>query len=167
MSETASLSEVQHEIDDWVWLKQIYGLEAGSAAVQEIGRINFRPGRVIQWPSTVHTRLDPVHLKDKTKPGVLRLLATYLVDPNIRIISTANVPPQRVDWTQEMQDLGPKHYDEVKKFPPYLIDRVLNRKDGFPFLLEDAENYAKEIWLECLQFREYQSVAFTSHVLEL
>lgn len=35
---------------------------------------------------------------DETKPGHRRFIALWLVDPNRRIISTANVPPQQQDW---------------------------------------------------------------------
>jgi len=41
-------------------------------------------------------------LKDKTKPGHRRFIALWLVDPSQRIISTANVPPQRFDWWAEV-----------------------------------------------------------------
>jgi hypothetical protein len=37
-------------------------------------------------------------LKDPTKPGHRRFIALWLVDPYQRIISTANVPPQQMDW---------------------------------------------------------------------
>lgn len=37
-------------------------------------------------------------LEDPTKPGHRRFIALWLVDPTKRIISTANVPPQQLDW---------------------------------------------------------------------
>ena len=43
-------------------------------------------------------RVSGFKLDDPTKPGHRRFLAVWLVDPNLRIISTANVPPQRQDW---------------------------------------------------------------------
>jgi hypothetical protein len=43
-------------------------------------------------------RVSPFHLKDPTKPGHRRFIALWLVDPTQRIISTANVPPQQLDW---------------------------------------------------------------------
>jgi hypothetical protein len=45
--------------------------------------------------------VSPFRLVDPTKPGHRRFIALWLVDPNIRIISTANVPPQQQDWWVE------------------------------------------------------------------
>jgi hypothetical protein len=40
-------------------------------------------------------------LQDRTKPGHRRFIALWLVNPLRRIISTANVPPQQLDWWSE------------------------------------------------------------------
>ena len=48
-----------------------------------------------------HHRVSPFRLKDHSKPGHIRFLTLWLVDPHQRIISTANVPPQRLDWWVE------------------------------------------------------------------
>ncbi len=45
--------------------------------------------------------MSPFRLKDPSKPGHRRFIALWLVDPHQRIISTANVPPQRLDWWVE------------------------------------------------------------------
>lgn len=45
--------------------------------------------------------MSQVRLKDRTKPGHRRFVALWLVDPHQRIVSTANVPPQRLDWWAE------------------------------------------------------------------
>lgn len=42
--------------------------------------------------------MSPFRLADPTKPGHRRFIALWLVDPHNRILSTANVPPQRQDW---------------------------------------------------------------------
>jgi hypothetical protein len=46
-------------------------------------------------------RVSPFRLADPSKPGHRRFIALWLVDPHKRIISTANVPPQRLDWCAE------------------------------------------------------------------
>jgi len=52
----------------------------------------------------------------------------FLVDPHIRILSTANVPPQRLDWWAE----------EVRKIQPFsglpveLFDRIMEGVEEFP-----------------------------------
>lgn len=43
-------------------------------------------------------RVSPFRLADPTKPGHRRFIALWLVDPHNRILSAANVTPQRQDW---------------------------------------------------------------------
>ena len=50
---------------------------------------------------TSQHRVSSLQLVDPTKPGHRRFIALWLVDPTRRIISTANVPPQRLDWYME------------------------------------------------------------------
>lgn len=45
--------------------------------------------------------MSPFKLQDPTKPGHRRFIALWLVDPHQRIVSTANVPPQQLDWWAE------------------------------------------------------------------
>ena len=166
MAEIEGVGDIQHEIDDTVWLKQIFGLNNGDPAVQNVGSIHLKHGRLVSYPSTVQCRIGPFELKDKTKKGHATALAIYLVDPNIRIISTANVPPQRIDWTREMEDLGP-HRDELRSFPEYLYNRLLNRRDNFPFKKSEAEKMCVDAWDELVDFYKYQDVAFRSHTIEI
>jgi len=49
-------------------------------------------------PQNSQHRVSPFHLEDPSKPGHRRFIALWLVDPTKRIISTANVPPQQMDW---------------------------------------------------------------------
>jgi hypothetical protein len=54
-------------------------------------------GRDVDVSDSQH-KVSPFALVDPTKPGHRRFIALWLVDPNKRIISTANVPPQQQDW---------------------------------------------------------------------
>jgi hypothetical protein len=65
-------------------------------------------------------------LVDPTKPGHRRSIALWLVDPNLRIISTANVPPQQRDWWAEAT-LGftPEMREEAfSKLPPDILSLI-------------------------------------------
>lgn len=42
--------------------------------------------------------VSPFRLEDPTKPGHRRFIALWLIDPHVRVVSTANVPPQQKDW---------------------------------------------------------------------
>ncbi|KAL5610871.1 hypothetical protein FOBRF1_006988 [Fusarium oxysporum] len=45
--------------------------------------------------------------QDPTRPGHRRFIALWLVDPHRRIVSTANVPPQKRDWWSHKASLEP------------------------------------------------------------
>lgn len=80
-----------------LWLPHIFGCE-DETKCQVIGDVVCRDGRLLTFPNTLQHRVYPFELENKTKPGHRKILALFLVDPNIRIISTAHVPSQRRDW---------------------------------------------------------------------
>ncbi|KAJ4292425.1 hypothetical protein N0V90_009087 [Kalmusia sp. IMI 367209] len=82
------------------WLEQIWGTALGIGAVclQNYGSVDTLQGRLLAFPNVFQHRVSPFSLIDKTKPGHRRFIALWLVDPHLRIISTANVPPQQQDW---------------------------------------------------------------------
>jgi len=96
------------------------------------------------------------------------MLKLLLVDPNIRIISTANVPPQRLDWKDDCSGtpnaaLGnlsiAKDREKIKK-PP-------DQNKGFPFTMEDAREFLQGINEERKAFNRYQNVAFHSRYVSI
>src|ERR1051325_10731180 len=69
-------------------------------------------------------RVSPFKLIDPTKPGHRRFIALWLVDPTKRIISTANVPPQQMNWYVDSL-LGSNDRargEALSKLPPELIN---------------------------------------------
>ncbi|KAK4224486.1 hypothetical protein QBC38DRAFT_511743 [Podospora fimiseda] len=91
--------------DCWRPYEQLYGTPLGTGeggtTVQNFGSVETREGRLLAFPNVFHHRVSPFRLEDPTKPGHRRFIALWLVDPHQRIISTANVPPQRLDWWTE------------------------------------------------------------------
>ncbi|KAL2802072.1 hypothetical protein BJX63DRAFT_415975 [Aspergillus granulosus] len=85
-----------HKIDPWIGA--VYGCEDHGPRVQEIVSVQCRQGRLLTFPNIFQHRVMPFSLVDRTKPGYRKILALFLVDPNITVISTANVPVQRADW---------------------------------------------------------------------
>lgn len=77
-------------------------------------------------------RVSPIKLIDSTKPGHRRFIALWLVDPNRRIISTANVPPQQRSWwlgailgsTPESRNAA------MSKIPPEIISLIDEKRKG-------------------------------------
>ena len=69
-------------------------------------------------------RVSPFKLIDPTKPGHRRFIALWLVDPTKRIISTANFPPQQMNWYVDSL-LGSNNRargEALSKLPPELIN---------------------------------------------
>lgn len=161
--ETAGLAEVEHEPNDFVWLRQVFGLENGQPAVQITGATACKVGRTVMFPSTVQRRLTRCELKDKSKPGNVRMLVFYLVDPNIRIISTGNIPPQRLDWTL---DTDPEEHD-LKDALTKLVLGTRNEKGNLPMTFDEARATRIHLLEELLEFMKYQHVAFESNIIQL
>ncbi|KAJ5335048.1 hypothetical protein N7452_007451 [Penicillium brevicompactum] len=163
MVETASLTEVDHEPNDFIWLRQVFGLENNEPAIQAPGSIRAMPGRCIMYPSTIQHKFTRFELKDKTKPGFARALVFLLVDPNIRIISTANIPPQRLDWTMDV----PEHGNELKEAMAKLALDNRNSKGHMPMTLDEALEHRAKVLQGIIEFARYQGVAFESNLLML
>lgn len=125
--------------------------------VQVIGSIDTREGRVLTWPNILQHQVQPFKLADPTKPGRRRILALFLVDPNIRIISTANVPCQRRDWwskTVRAERGG------ISGLPIELQDAVFDAVDGFPITLDEAKRLRGELMKERKRFVVAHGEAF-------
>lgn len=165
ITESTSLAEVEREGEDTIWMQQVFGKDIGDPAVQESGRIQCIPGRTIMFPSTAQHRLELIELLDKNKPGAFKTMSFFLVDPNIRIISTANVPPQRLDWAfdeadaNEMQGLN----ESLDKLSMGFKDRRL----GLPFSMTEARRLHEKAFNELIEFTKYTSVAFDSNLISI
>lgn len=92
------------------------------------------------------------------------------MDPNIRIISTANVPPQRRDWWADaiLHDFGgAKPGKTFGKLSQELRDQVFDGVEDFPIGMDEA----KEIRLRLMEERKrYVAVSqnnFESNVFSL
>jgi len=122
----------------------------------------------LTFPNILQHRVQPFKLADPTKPGHRKILALFLVDPGIRIISTANVPPQQRDWWSEsvVKDFA-KSGKALGKLSPELKDKVFESVDDFPISMEEA----KEIRLRLMEERKKYVVqnvrAFESHEFSL
>jgi Protein of unknown function (DUF4246) len=66
--------------------------------VQEVGSVVCKEGRLLTFPNTLQHRVLPFALADPSTWGHCKILALFLVDPNLHVIPTSSVPPQRQDW---------------------------------------------------------------------
>jgi hypothetical protein len=115
--------------------------------VQQIGDILTKEGRLITSPNIFQHRVLPSSLSDKTKPGHRKILALFLVDPHITIISSAHVYCQQKDWW--MEELREQHV--FPKIPVEIVQDVVDKVDEFPIGMDEA----KSLRLELMNERKY------------
>jgi hypothetical protein len=85
-----------------------------------------------------------------------------LVDPGIRIISTANVPPQQKDWWSNELEGKMTSGKALGKLSPELRKMVFDDVDDFPISLEEA----KEVRLVLMEERKAYGATHTSTAFE-
>ena len=115
-------------------LESYLGIENETAAVQDLGSVLTRPGRLLAFPNVLQHRVGSFALRDPTKPGHRKILAMFLVDPHRRVLSTANVPPQRKDWWSEHVHDTPA----LARLPNELFSHVIDLVDSFPWSWDQA-----------------------------
>ncbi|KAL1664561.1 hypothetical protein GGF50DRAFT_114974 [Schizophyllum commune] len=118
-----------HSKDDHVCMETLYGIEDGEPCVQEVGSVIMKVGRCIAFPNIYQHKMSPLKLEDPTKAGSCKILTLFLVDPNRRIPSATDVPPQQADAVREVL-LNAGRGSLLAKLPPELIDVIVERVDG-------------------------------------
>ncbi|OQE21849.1 hypothetical protein PENSTE_c011G01232 [Penicillium steckii] len=85
---------------DLKYMGKLFGYQniRSHPAWQQLGEVKMSPGRLISFPNSFQCRMSPLQLRDNTKAGHCRFLTISVVDPNYRLCSTRNVPPQQSDW---------------------------------------------------------------------
>lgn len=143
--ETRTLNYKQWEQNDSESVEVIYGVDDHGAAIQDVGRILTREGRMLAFPNVLQHRVGSFELVNKTKPGHRKIVAFFLVDPYIRTLSTANVPPQQKDWWAEVIASDD---NKVSQLPTEVFQHVVDDVEDFPISLEDAKRIREELMSE-------------------
>jgi Protein of unknown function (DUF4246) len=130
------------------WLSEVFGCEQEGPSVQHIGDVVAKEGRLLTFPNIFQHRVAPFGLVDKTKPGYRKILALFLVDPHIRIISTANVPCQQKEWwEQELRAKG-----VFGKLPNEMQNEIMDHVEEFPISMDEAKQLRIELMEERKSF---------------
>jgi hypothetical protein len=132
--------------EEWLWA--VFGLGAQDATIQVLGSVFSKQGRLLTFPNSLQHCVKPFSLADPTKPGHRKILALFLVDPNTRIISTANVPAQRRDWWER---IVPWH-NVLGRLPAELQIQVASQIDDFPLSMDEAKKLRLELMSERTEF---------------
>lgn len=89
------LTQLGYEQNDIYSIERTVAIRADDQDnnLQNIGLVLTRQGRAVFFPNLYQHRVEPFRLADRSRPGHRKILALFLVDPTIPVISTANVPP--------------------------------------------------------------------------
>ncbi|TFK71012.1 hypothetical protein BDN72DRAFT_870138 [Pluteus cervinus] len=152
---------------DHRWLPGIFGCENEKPCIQEIGSIETRQGRLITFPNIFQHQVQPFKLADPTKPGHRKIIALFLVDPTIKIISTANVPCQQKDWWKQ-EICNSEEPTRISKLPIELRGLIFDWVEDFPLSMDEAKELRLELMAERSKFKIAQhDVMFASEEFSL
>ncbi|KAG6848056.1 hypothetical protein H0H93_003797, partial [Arthromyces matolae] len=133
------------------WLPAVFGCDPEGYNTQDVGTVDTPEGRLLTWPNLLQHQVQPFRLADPTKPGHRKIVALFLVDPHIRIISTANVPPQQREWwstnIRQKQPLS-----NLTSLPLEVQNHIFESVDDFPISLEEAKALRAELMDERKRF---------------
>ncbi|TQV93510.1 WD40 repeat 2 [Cordyceps javanica] len=113
-----------------------------ASTLQDVGSVTTREGRAVFFPNLFLHRVDPFGLRDKTRPGHRKILALFLVDPEVPVISTANVPPQQRHWWP-----GEGYVRDRLRLPAEVGEMVLDQLD-FPYDEAEARRIREQLMAE-------------------
>jgi hypothetical protein len=93
-------------------------------------------GRAITYPNLYQHRLSPFHLLDGSKPGYRTTLQFQLVDPEIAVLSTTDIPPQPVSWAMDAL------LDSIdKRLPNELLLKIMQFALDGEYFVKDEEGW--------------------------
>ena len=137
-----------HEPIDYEHIEQLFSIENRGPAVQNLGSVLTKEGRLLVWPNVLLHRGDSFRLADASQPGHRKILALFLVDRHHRIPSTATVPPQQKDWRRKFVT----GLDRLDDLPPELLEKVFDEAGDFPITMEEARALRLELMKERSDF---------------
>ncbi|KAH7144578.1 hypothetical protein B0J13DRAFT_585273 [Dactylonectria estremocensis] len=135
--------DVGYQQDDHDSISRTYAIESRGDTLQNIGSVLTQADRMLFFPNVYQHHVSPFELADKTRPGHRKILAMFLIDPAVAIPSTANVPPQRLDWWT--QSALPTR--QAGRLPPEVTAMVLDNLD-FPISDKEAKKLREELMAE-------------------
>ncbi|WP_236242497.1 DUF4246 domain-containing protein [Streptomyces sp. CC228A] len=112
----AALDDPDYQQNDDNGMREVYGLEDEDALNQVLGSAATPAGRCLAFPNMLQHRVSPFRLADPTRPGHRKILAFFLVDPSVRIVSTSDVPPQ-----QPWSDTSTMTLEQAKEYREQLM----------------------------------------------
>ena len=125
-----------------------YGFGNGDSLSQRLGYVVAEKGKCIAFPNSYQHWVHPFRLADATKPGVRKILALFLVNPEIRVLSTSDVPPQQEEWAMGEVKKAP----EMEKLPAELFEIIAEYAKGGLISRETAREHRVKLMEERSRF---------------
>ncbi|MFE6701271.1 DUF4246 domain-containing protein [Streptomyces sp. NPDC057718] len=124
LSFRAALDDPRYEQNDDNGLREVYGLEDEEALNQTLGSASTPAGRCLAFPNVLQHRVGSFRLTDPTRPGHRKILAFFLVDPEKKIVSTSDVPPQQPGFaTSAMtREQAESYREELMRERKFFVD---------------------------------------------
>jgi hypothetical protein len=145
------------------WFYDVYGCDGFGSATQEVGSVDTCEGRLLTFPNILQHCVSPFQLADPTKPGHRTIIALFLIDPNVKIISTAHVPCQRRDWWEAVNsEKLPSLFDDLTELNQIILENV-----EFPIGMEEAKKIRSRLMKERKVYVASQTHAFTQTTFSL
>ncbi|KIO21963.1 hypothetical protein M407DRAFT_28450 [Tulasnella calospora MUT 4182] len=125
----------------------------GGPSNQVVGAVKTSANRCIAFPNIYQHQVSSFKLVDPTKPGHRKIVALFLVDPENRIPSTSDIPPQQSHWTHEavFEALVENNNKKKVSLPVELVNMVADQVDN-TMTLEEAKAYRLELMDERTAF---------------
>lgn len=138
-----AVQEPMYEQSDYRGCEVMYGLHDEDALTQPLDGIITKQDRCIAFPNIYQHQVQPFELVDKTKSGTRQILVFFLINPQQRILSTSEVPPQRMDWISKDGILS----EVDMRLPAELVEQVKEHMD-WPMSLEVAKEHRLKLMKE-------------------
>ncbi|KIO24282.1 hypothetical protein M407DRAFT_102663 [Tulasnella calospora MUT 4182] len=130
-----------------------WGMPTEGPCNQAIGAVKTCADQCIAFPNIYQHKVSSFKLIDPTKPGHRKIVALFLVDPENRIPSTSDIPPQQSHWTYEaiFEALVKEDHRKKAPIPVELVNMVADNIDTVMTLAE-AKAYREELMVERTKF---------------
>ncbi|CAH0018113.1 unnamed protein product [Clonostachys rhizophaga] len=135
-----NLDYAQNDEDSIEWA---FAIDPQGNTLQVVGTVLTRPGRSLFFPNVYQHQVSSFELADPSREGHRKILALFLVDPAIPILSTSSVPPQQKHWWAEAS----KIYAGGGRLPPELVAMVADHVD-FPITEDKAKQIRRQLMRE-------------------
>ncbi|KAF5536735.1 hypothetical protein FMEXI_10196 [Fusarium mexicanum] len=125
---------------DYHGIEAIFAIKAKGDKMQDLESVLMQEGRALFFPNIYQHRVEPFELADKTRSGHREIVALFLVDPVIPIISTGNVPPQQKHWWKDEL----KQSEPLNRLPSEIRDAITQEVD-YPYAIDEARRVREDL----------------------